>query len=99
MQRPGGCKLFVCMAAIGMSASSLHRESTDSLIIVVCSDKSVYTKFYLDWLLREWAKGHLHPYRDVWPEAVYCKNYIVCILTVRGCYHVTKFCSTTLSSL
>ena len=39
---------------------------------MVCSDKSVYTKFHLDWLLCEWAKGHLHPYRDVWPEAVYC---------------------------
>ena len=30
----GGCKLFVAMyGGIGMSASSLHRESTDSLIL------------------------------------------------------------------
>ena len=35
----------------------------------VFTEKYVYTKFLLDWLLCE---GHICPYRNVWPEAVYC---------------------------
>ena len=38
----------------------------------VFTEKYVYTKFCLDWLLCEWLLGHICPYRNVWPEGVYC---------------------------
>ena len=50
MQRSGGCKLFVCMEGIDMSVASLHRESTNSLILHVhftCNYVyTVYTKIF-----------------------------------------------------
>ena len=43
--------------------------------------------------------GHLCPYRNVWPEAVYCCftrttlfTLHVCMIRGRGSYHITKFC-------
>ena len=42
--------------------------------------------------------GHLCPYRNVWPEAVYCSftNCLhVSIIRVIGFYHFTKFCLST----
>ena len=42
--------------------------------------------------------GHICPYRNVWPEAVYYTRSTmfteclhVCVIRVRGCYHITKF--------
>ena len=42
------------------------------------------------------------PYRNVWPEAVYCcftrttsftiLFIYICMIRVRGCYHFTKYC-------
>ena len=34
----GRLQAFPMYGGIGMSASSLHRESTDSLILIMCSD-------------------------------------------------------------
>ena len=42
MQHWGGCKLFCIYDGIGMSTSSPHRESTDSLIHVYLNLTSVY---------------------------------------------------------
>ena len=43
--------------------------------------------------------GHTCPYRKVLPEAfvlqeLHClPNYLhICVIKVRGCYHITKFC-------
>ena len=80
--------------------------TTSTFIIVVCSDKGMYNNYCL---LCECVKRHKAkcPYRNVWPKAVYCvlqelhclPNCLhTCIIRVRGCYHVTKFCCTTSSS-
>ena len=39
----------------------------------------VYAKFRLDWLLRE---GHLCPYRNVMPEAVYTRTTLFTIFNI-----------------
>ena len=65
-------------------------------------EKYVYTKFHLNWLLVSELYGHLCPY--LCPYHMYClrlfnvvlhclpKCLHVCIIRVRGCYHITKFC-------
>ena len=62
-------------------------------VVVVC----------IQWLLCE-LHGHICPYRNVLPEAVYCcfTRIIpfclhVFIIRLIGCYHVTKFRYSTLS--
>ena len=59
-----------------------------------CSEKYVYTKFRLG--VSE-LYGHLCPYRNVWPEAVYCftRTTLSTIYLFDQSYHFTKFlCST-----
>ena len=67
-------------------------------------EKYVYTKFRLKWLLCEWVTWPFTLYMSlsyVWPEAVYwCFTKLhclpnclhVCMIRVRSCYHITKFC-------
>ena len=49
--------------------------------------------------------GHICPYRNVWPEAVYCCFTRTTLFTklfiirVRGCYHITKFCCSMVSEI
>ena len=72
-----------------------------TFVIVVCSDKSMCVpNFVLIGCCVSELKGHLCPYRNVWPEAVnvvlqelhYLPNCLhICIIIVRGCYHITKF--------
>ena len=56
----------------------------------------VCTKVHHNWVLFE-LHGHLCPYHNVWPEAVCCcftslPNCLhVCMIRVKGCYHITKF--------
>ena len=75
---------------------------TRTIFNVYCYDCGVfidvYTKFRLDWLLRErvtWPS--MPPYRNVMPEAVLQELHCfpnclhVCMIRVRGCSHFTKF--------
>ena len=72
-----------------------------TVIIVVCSLKSMcIPSFVLIGYCVSDLHGHICPYRNVWPEAVYCSftrttlftDLITCfMIRVGGCYHVTKF--------
>ena len=82
--------------------------TTLTFIIVVCSNTSTcIPSFILIGCCVSEIKVHLYLYHNVWPEAInvvlqelHCllKCLHTCIIKVRGCYHVTKFCCTTLSS-
>ena len=61
-------------------------------------EKYVYTKFHLDWLLAIVMYG-LRLFIVVLQELQCLPNCLhTYMVKVRGCYHITKICCTTLSS-
>ena len=67
-----------------------------TVFIVVCLLKTMcMASFILIGCCMRELHGHLCPYYNVLPEAVYCcfTNCLhVCMIRVRVCYHITKFC-------
>ena len=66
-----------------------------TVLIVVCLLKSMcIASFVLIGCCMSELHGHLCPYSNVLPEAIYCcfPNCLhVCMIRVRGCFHITKF--------
>ena len=78
--------LFTTMFTVIIVVCSLKRTCIPSFVLIGCCVSELH--------------GRICPYRNVWPEAVYCCFTRTTLFTemftcfydqIIGCYHVTKF--------
>ena len=75
--------LFTTMFTVIIVVCSLKRMCVPSFILISCCVSELH--------------GHLCAHCNVWPEAVLQEQHLsnclhACMIRVRSCYHITKFC-------